>query len=109
MSVGRSMQTARYFEKIKRVCIVGAGPAGIAAAKHLRAERCFERIDIIDQRSEIGGVWCYEPANDDNSHVEVPQTDPEVPLEQPQWRGRAPKRATYQSPMYARLEGSCMS
>lgn len=39
----------------KRVCIVGAGPSGIAAAKALRARglafECFER------RARVGGLW----------------------------------------------------
>jgi len=43
--------------EVKRICIVGAGPTGLAAAKYLLAEEAFDKIDVFDQQSSSGGVW----------------------------------------------------
>lgn len=44
-----------------RICIIGAGPAGIAAARALRlAGR--DDFDIFDPRDRVGGIWAYDPA-----------------------------------------------
>lgn len=45
---------------IKKIAIIGAGPAGLAAAKYLLAEG-FQSLDIFEQRTEVGGVWNYNP------------------------------------------------
>ncbi|KAJ6779566.1 hypothetical protein PWT90_09965 [Aphanocladium album] len=42
---------------IQSIVIIGAGSAGLAAAKYLIAEKTFGRIDIYEQRSATGGVW----------------------------------------------------
>lgn len=42
---------------VKRVCVIGAGPTGLAAAKYLVAEDAFDKIDVFEQQSEAGGVW----------------------------------------------------
>lgn len=60
---------------------------------------------MIEQRSTTGGVWNWEPKNDELEHVEVPSVTPDVPLDKPVWRGEGRRRATYQSAMYERLEG----
>jgi dimethylaniline monooxygenase (N-oxide forming) len=43
-----------------RVCIIGAGPSGIAAAKALKADG--RDFDMFDPRDRVGGIWAYDPA-----------------------------------------------
>lgn len=43
--------------EVKKICIVGAGPTGLAAVKYLLAEAAFEKIDVFEQQSQAGGVW----------------------------------------------------
>ena len=42
------------------VAVVGAGAAGLAAAKALRAEHL--RVTVFEQGAEPGGTWVLEPA-----------------------------------------------
>ncbi|KAI9834564.1 MAG: hypothetical protein M1819_002940 [Sarea resinae] len=96
---------------VKRVAVIGAGPAGLAAAKYLLAEKAFEKIDVIEQQSTPTGIWKYSPENGDGLE-KVPQTDPHTPVEKPRWRsaedeavGKGNKReATFVTPLYERLE-----
>ncbi|XP_072759323.1 uncharacterized protein [Anoplolepis gracilipes] len=44
--------------KIK-VCVVGAGAAGLCAARHLAANTKFETT-VYEQTNEIGGTWVYK-------------------------------------------------
>ncbi|KXL44522.1 hypothetical protein M433DRAFT_154980 [Acidomyces richmondensis BFW] len=46
---------------VETVCVIGAGPAGLAAAKYLLAEHAFSRITVFEQRSSVGGIWNYVP------------------------------------------------
>ncbi|KAI1191394.1 FAD/NAD(P)-binding domain-containing protein [Nemania serpens] len=60
---------------ISRIAIIGAGPSGLAAAKHLRAEGfSSSQIDIYEQQAEVGGVWNYNAATSDQP-LRVSQTD----------------------------------
>ncbi len=43
-----------------KVCIIGAGPSGIAAAKALKADG--RDFDMFDPRDRVGGIWAYDPA-----------------------------------------------
>lgn len=111
---------------IRRIAIVGSGPAGVAAAKYvshqgtyhaaptyffryLRAEHHFEKIDIFEQQSSFGGVWNYSPVDGDAT-ISVPQTDPNAPLDRPICRhersfvGDQDGHATFLTPMYEGLE-----
>lgn len=45
-------------EKIK-VCVIGAGAAGLCAVKHLAANTIFE-ITAYEQTNDIGGTWVYK-------------------------------------------------
>ncbi|CAH0397736.1 unnamed protein product [Chilo suppressalis] len=42
-----------------RVCVIGAGAAGLCAARHLLAEPSVGRVDILEQTSQLGGTWVY--------------------------------------------------
>nr|XP_012224297.1 PREDICTED: flavin-containing monooxygenase FMO GS-OX-like 2 [Linepithema humile] len=44
-------------EKMK-VCVIGAGAAGLCAARHLAANLRYE-ITVYEQTNEIGGTWVY--------------------------------------------------
>ncbi|RYC59039.1 hypothetical protein CHU98_g7164 [Xylaria longipes] len=77
---------------IHRIAIIGAGPSGLASAKHLLAEGFSpSQIDIYEQQAEVGGVWNYSAATSSQS-PRVPQTDahtdpdppiyPEAPAEE---------------------------
>ena len=47
-----------YIEKsIKRVAVVGGGPAGIAAARALRKEANFDTIVVYERNDHSGGTW----------------------------------------------------
>jgi len=48
-------------EPKKRVAVIGAGAAGICAAKYMR-EAGFE-VTVFEIGSQIGGMWCYENDN----------------------------------------------
>ncbi|KAL8711452.1 MAG: hypothetical protein Q9220_004110 [cf. Caloplaca sp. 1 TL-2023] len=95
---------------IREVAIIGAGPAGIATAKHLLAEQHFNVIDVFEQQADVGGVWNYTsdvPTNE----LSVPQIDPHLPSEQPTWgqhEDSNDERSTprFVTPMYDQLESN---
>uniref|UniRef100_A0A8R1DNC3 Flavin-containing monooxygenase n=1 Tax=Caenorhabditis japonica TaxID=281687 RepID=A0A8R1DNC3_CAEJA len=41
----------------KKVCVIGAGAAGLVAAKH--AIREGHEVDIFEQTDQVGGTWVY--------------------------------------------------
>ncbi|KAI0157564.1 FAD/NAD(P)-binding domain-containing protein [Xylariaceae sp. FL1272] len=72
---------------IKRIAIIGAGPSGIAAAKHLLAEGFkASQIDVFEQRDEVGGVWNYTSLPP-TGPLPVPQTDAFPPPDPPVFEG----------------------
>lgn len=97
--MGSILRPARSFN-VRSIAIIGAGPSGLAVAKYLLAEKAFERIDIFEQQSEVGGVWFYN--SDVTGRISVPQTTPHGALEPPIW----PKGAhapLFSNPMYDNL------
>lgn len=42
-----------------RVCVIGAGAAGLAAARLLRDEGCD--VTVLEKSFHVGGVWRYDP------------------------------------------------
>ena len=42
-----------------RVCVIGAGAAGLAAARHLTSELDVFDVRVYDQASRVGGIWVY--------------------------------------------------
>jgi len=43
----------------KKVCVIGAGPSGIVAARELRREG--HEVVVLEQNHDIGGQWLYDP------------------------------------------------
>ncbi|KAL5725917.1 hypothetical protein ACHQM5_009001 [Ranunculus cassubicifolius] len=43
----------------KNVCVIGAGPSGLVAARELRKEG--HTAVVLEQNNEVGGQWLYEP------------------------------------------------
>ncbi|KAL0841599.1 hypothetical protein ABMA28_015258 [Loxostege sticticalis] len=44
---------------MSRVCVIGAGAAGLCAARHLLVEPSVGRVDILEQAAQLGGTWVY--------------------------------------------------
>jgi len=42
-----------------RVCVIGAGAAGLAAARHLTSELDAFDVHMFEQASRVGGTWVY--------------------------------------------------
>ena len=69
-------------------------------------------MDIYEQQASFGGVWNY--SNDLNEAIDIPQTNPNQPLDEPIWHDGDGKlcdshvngaaKATFTSPMYEQLE-----
>ena len=80
------------------------------ACRYLRAEDCFDTIDVFEQQASFGGVWSY--SNDPSGGIDVPQTNPYQPLDEPVWHlvsdghgiPNGAREATFVSPMYKHLE-----
>ncbi|RMZ68042.1 flavin dependent monooxygenase [Pyrenophora seminiperda CCB06] len=90
--------------KAKTVAVVGAGPSGVIAAKYLRAEKAFDKIVLFEQRSQDGGIWIYTGDQRDENLFNIPQTDPEPGVQEPEWQNGASKIPSFLSPMYETLE-----
>ena len=45
---------------MKRVCVVGAGAAGLCCARHLSKYPEHFTFSVFEQGSEVGGTWVYE-------------------------------------------------
>lgn len=43
----------------KNVCVIGAGPSGLVAARELRKEGHL--VLVLEQNHDIGGQWLYDP------------------------------------------------
>lgn len=43
-----------------RVCIIGAGPSGITAAKHL-LQVGHTNFVVYEKKNQVGGIWVYSP------------------------------------------------
>ncbi|GJN20892.1 hypothetical protein PR202_gb08326 [Eleusine coracana subsp. coracana] len=46
----------------KKVCVVGAGMAGLTAARELRREG--HAVTVMEQSGDVGGQWLYDPRTD---------------------------------------------
>ncbi|KFY09085.1 hypothetical protein V492_05644 [Pseudogymnoascus sp. VKM F-4246] len=48
---------------IKRVAVIGAGPAGAIAVDALAQEGAFDIIRVFERREKVGGCWVQDPAH----------------------------------------------
>lgn len=55
-----------------RICVIGAGPSGIAAGKNLVAAGLTNLV-IFDRNAAVGGNWIYSPAPSHSSIYETTQ------------------------------------
>ena len=46
----------------KKVCVVGAGVAGLVSARELRREG--HDVTVMEQSGGVGGQWLYDPRTD---------------------------------------------
>ncbi|MFJ1268154.1 flavin-containing monooxygenase [Legionella lytica] len=53
-----------------RVCVIGAGPSGLAAIKNLQ-EQGVSQITVFEKNNQIGGNWVYDEVNDHSSVYET--------------------------------------
>lgn len=71
----------------KNVCVIGAGIAGLAAAKSFTA--CGHRVTVLERSGDLGGVW--EPARSyPGVQTQSPKelyrfTDKPMPASYPEW------------------------
>ncbi|TGZ76792.1 dimethylaniline monooxygenase [Ascodesmis nigricans] len=47
---------------VKRVAVIGAGPAGAIAVDALAREQAFDVIRVFERRERAGGCWLYDEA-----------------------------------------------
>ena len=53
-----------------RICVIGAGPSGIAAIKNLQ-EQGLTQITAFEKNNQIGGNWIYDEQNNHSSVYET--------------------------------------
>ncbi|KAM5342564.1 hypothetical protein ACJ41O_013530 [Fusarium nematophilum] len=88
---------------VKKVAIIGAGPAGLSAAKYLTAQEAFDEIIVFEQQDEVGGIWNYSGLAPGT--CPVPQEDPFCPPDEPiRWCSSA--APIFTSPMYEKLHAN---
>ncbi|KAI5861941.1 thiol-specific monooxygenase [Durotheca rogersii] len=46
---------------IRRVAVIGAGPAGAIATDALVKEQAFDEIRVFERHAVVGGTWVYSP------------------------------------------------
>jgi cation diffusion facilitator CzcD-associated flavoprotein CzcO len=51
-----------------RVVVIGAGPAGLCAARHLAADPRHFEFKVFEQGAEVGGTWCYTDLTDTDEY-----------------------------------------
>ena len=41
----------------KRILVIGGGPTGLVALRNLTERGQFERVELVERRHDVGGVW----------------------------------------------------
>jgi cation diffusion facilitator CzcD-associated flavoprotein CzcO len=73
------MSFHQFDRQIKRVAVIGGGPSGIPAARHLRDAGLD--VVVFDQQDEVGGVWNYSEDRFETLSVpSPPSSDGQSPL-----------------------------
>lgn len=53
-----------------RICVIGAGPSGIAAIKNLQ-EQGLTNVTVFEKNNQIGGNWVFDERNEHSSVYET--------------------------------------
>lgn len=82
--------------------------------RYLLAEETFSKIQVFEQRANVGGIWNYVPCPEIAPKDQaVPQTNPFAGLDEPIWNEsnatgvlskQDREKASFLSPLYDRLE-----
>ncbi|KAF4984304.1 hypothetical protein FDECE_17117 [Fusarium decemcellulare] len=88
---------------VHKIAIIGAGPAGLSAAKYLTAQGSFDELVVFEQQDQVGGIWNYSGLAPGTCHV--PQEDPFCPPDEP-IRWCSPAAPIFTSPMYENLHAN---
>lgn len=102
----RTQETAHAAAPARpRVCVIGAGPSGVGAAKALRAAG----LDVVvyERNQEVGGNWIFKPGPSHSSVFETTHIisskslsqydDFPMPSDYPDYPGHAQLKAYFQS------------
>lgn len=108
-TVSREARTSRT---APRLCVIGAGPSGIAAAKHLIGAGLTDLV-VYERNAEVGGNWIFKPESTHSSVFETTHIisskslsqydDFAMPADYPDYPGHAQLKAYFQA--YARRFG----
>lgn len=60
------MVSDRQWKK-KKVCVIGAGPSGLVAARELTREG--HKVVVFEQNHDVGGQWLYDPNVQNQHHI----------------------------------------
>ncbi|KAF0928980.1 hypothetical protein E2562_011068 [Oryza meyeriana var. granulata] len=53
----------------RKVCVIGAGMAGLAAERELRREG--HAVTVLEQGGDVGGQWLYDPRTDESDPLDA--------------------------------------
>lgn len=53
---------------VKRVCVIGAGPAGLASLRYLTENPGAFEVVAFEQTANIGGTWAYQENDGTDGH-----------------------------------------
>lgn len=67
--------------KVRRVAVIGAGPSGLPAARHLRDAGLD--VTIFERQSKVGGLWNWK--EETSGPLSVPTPPPSVGAFTPSW------------------------
>lgn len=53
---------------VQKVCVVGAGAAGLCAARHLIERNDKFDVQVFEQSGQVGGTWVYRDEIDQDEN-----------------------------------------
>lgn len=59
------MATTNGVHRKQNVCVFGAGPAGLCAARHLSEQSSNFSYDHFEMTSQLGGQWVFTDTDKD--------------------------------------------
>lgn len=59
---------SQYLRMRKRVCVIGAGPAGLVAARILTSHSQDFEFTVFEKNSDVGGLWIYTDSTTVDEH-----------------------------------------